>query len=265
MIRDTWDTLKVQWHNEHILVVTLNRPEAMNALNTRMGEELLELWRAIFWEKPGPRCVVLTGAGERAFCAGGDLKQRNGMTDEQWRNQHEIFEQAFFALLECPVPVIGAANGVAYGGGLETLLGCDFVYASSKATFALSEVRLGIMPGGGGTQNLARAIGERRAKEMIFSARPVTAEKAERWGFVNAVFEPEALLPAALDLAQAIADNGPLSVRTAKKSIHHGLQMSLADGLQFEIAAYNNLVGTDDRHEGVRAFNEKRKARFTGK
>jgi len=261
----SYDTLEVIQHNEHILIVKLNRPDAMNALNTRMGEELLNLWRAIFWAKPGPRCVILTGAGERAFCAGGDLKERKGMTDEAWRTQHEIFEQAHFALIDCPVPVIGVANGVAYGGGLETLLACDFIYASSKATFALSETKLGIMPGGGGTQNLPRAIGERRAKEMIFSARPVSAAQGEAWGFINRVFEPDQLMAGALDLAQAIADNGPIAVRAAKKSVHHGLQMAVADAYQFEIATYDKLIGTSDRHEGVLAFNEKRKPIFTGK
>lgn len=260
----TGDTLFTQAHGEHVLVVTLNRPDAMNALNTRMGEELLQLWRDVFWAKPAPRCIVLTGSGTRAFCAGGDLKERKGMTDEAWRNQHEIFEQAHFALIDCPVPVIGAANGAAYGGGLETLLACDFIHAAATATFALSEVKLGIMPGGGGTQNLPRAIGERRAKEMIFSARPLDAAKALDWGLVNAVHAPDQLMPAVLELAEAIAGNGPLAVRQAKKSIHHGLQMSAADAYQFEIAVYDRMIGSQDRHEGVLAFNEKRKPNFTG-
>lgn len=153
----TYATLALQLVDEHVLVATLNRPEVLNAISTQMGRDLLDLWTRLTVEPGAVRCAVLTGAGERAFCAGGDLKERNGMTDEAWRAQHELFERAFVALMECPVPVIAAMNGYAYGGGLETALGCDFIFAARGARFALSEVRLGIMPGGGGTQNLPRA------------------------------------------------------------------------------------------------------------
>ena len=246
-----------------ILLVTLNRPDVLNAINTQTGHELLDLWTRLTAQPGAFRCVVLTGAGERAFCAGGDLKERNGMTNEAWQTQHELFERAFVALLECPLPVIAAVNGHAYGGGCETVLGCDFVYAVRSARFALSEARLGIMPGGGGTQTLARAVGERRAKELIFSARPFSAEEAKEWGMVNQVCDDVHDLHAqVLAAARAIADNAPLSVRQAKKSIHYGLQTDLLTGYRFEIEAYNRLVGTEDRHEGVRAFNEKRKPVF---
>jgi enoyl-CoA hydratase/carnithine racemase len=209
--------------------------------------------------------VSLTGAGERAFCAGGDLKERNGMTDEAWRRQHEIFERAFFALLDMPVPVIAAVNGHAYGGGFETALACDFIYASRNARFALTEVRLGIMPGGGGTQNLARAVGERRAKELILRAQAFEAEQGLAWGLVNHLSEPGRVLEDALVAANEIARNGPLAVRQAKKSIHYGLQGDLLTGCRFEIEAYNRLVSSEDRHEGVRAFNEKRTPDFKGR
>lgn len=248
----------------HLLLVTLNRPEVLNAINTRMGEELLALWTRLIAEPGALRCVVLTGAGERAFCAGGDLKERHGMSDAAWRAQHEIFERAFFALLDMTVPVIAAVNGHAYGGGLETALGCDFIYAARGAKLALSETRLGIMPGGGGTQTLARAVGERRAKELILRAQAFTAEQAADWGLVNHVSEPGRLLVDALAAAAAIAANGPLAVRQAKKSIHFGLQGDLRTGCRFEIEAYNRLVSSVDRHEGVRAFNEKRAPVFKG-
>jgi enoyl-CoA hydratase/carnithine racemase len=163
------------------------------------------------------------------------------------------------------VPVIAAVNGAAYGGGLEIALCCDFVYASKNARFALSEVRLGIMPGGMGTQNLPRAMGERRAKELILTARPFGADEACEWGLVNRVCEPGKLLDEALATAQAVADNAPLATRQAKKSVHYGLQMDLATGYRFEIEAYNRLVDTEDRREGVRAFNEKRKPNFRGR
>jgi enoyl-CoA hydratase/carnithine racemase len=230
-----------------------------------MGLDLLDLWTRLTAEPGKLRCVVLTGAGERAFCAGGDLKQRDGMTQAEWQAQHEIFERAFVALVECTLPVIAAVNGHAFGGGLEIALCCDFIYSVPTARFAQSEVRLGIMPGGMGTQNLPRAVGERRAKELILSARQFSAAEALEWGLVNRLCEPAKLLEEALATAQAIAENGPLAVRQAKKSIHYGLQMDLASGYRFEIEAYNRLVDTDDRREGVRAFNEKRKPRFEGK
>ena len=258
-------TLQVEKRGEHVLLVTLNRPEVLNALNTQMGRDQLDLWTRLTAEPGGVRCVVLTGAGERAFCAGADLKERDGMSVETWRTQHAQFEQAFVALMECPVPMIAAVNGHAYGGGLETALCCDFIYASRSAKLALSELRLGIMPGGCGTQNLPRAVGERRAKELILTARAFSAEEGAAWGLVNKVCEPGKTLLDALETAQQIAANAPLAVRQAKKSIHYGLQMDLLTGYRFEIEAYNQLVGTEDRKEGVRAFNEKRKPQFKGR
>jgi enoyl-CoA hydratase/carnithine racemase len=260
-----YETLALDEAAEHVLVATLNRPEVLNAINTQMGRDMLDLWTRLTAEPGAVRCAVLTGAGERAFCAGGDLKERNGMTYEAWRAQHELFERSFMALLDCPVPVIAAMNGYAYGGGLETALGCDFIYAVRGARFALSEVRLGIMPGGGGTQCLPRAVGERRAKELILAARAFTAEEAYEWGLVNRLCEPGKALADALDTARDIAANAPLSARQAKKSIHYGLQTDIATGYRFEIEAYNRLVSTEDRIEGVRAFNEKRKPEFRGR
>ncbi|VWX49923.1 enoyl-CoA hydratase/isomerase family protein [Novosphingobium sp. 9U] len=257
-------TLTIKQPAEHVLLVTMNRPDRSNALNTAMGLELMEVFEGLLMQAGDIRCVVLTGAGEKAFCAGGDLKERNGMTDAAWRDQHVIFERMARAILNCPVPVIAAVNGAAYGGGCEIAACCDFIYASQSARFALTEVSLGIIPGAGGTQNIARSMGERRAKELIMSAEPFGAAAAEAWGLVNRTFTAEALVPAAIERAQRIAGNAPLAVRQAKQAIHRGLQMSLADGLAYEIEAYNRLVPTQDRHEGVLAFNEKRKPRFQG-
>ena len=254
-----YETLALDTPAPHVLRVTLQRPESLNAINTQMGRDLFDLWTRLTVDAEPIRCVILTGAGDRAGCAGGDLKERNGMSSDDWRLQHELFERGFVALVECPVPVIAAVNGHAYGGGCETVLGCDFVYAARSARFALSEARLGIMPGGGGTQTLARAVGERRAKELIFSAQPFTADEAERWGLVNRVLDDiPSLAEAVLERARTIVANAPLSVRQAKKSIHYGLQTDLLTGYRFEIEAYNRLVVTEDRLEGVRAFNEKR-------
>jgi enoyl-CoA hydratase/carnithine racemase len=211
------------------------------------------------------RCVVLAGTGDRIFCAGGDLKERNGMSRETWQKQHELFERQYWTLTDLPVPVIAAVNGHAYAGGLETVLACDFAYGSLDARFALTEVSLGIMPGAGGTQNLPRAVGERRAKEIILTARPFDAQQALAWGVLNAVFPAQEVVSQALQTAQRIADNAPLSVRQAKKSIRYGMQMELRTAFRFEVEAYNHLIDTEDRREGVAAFNEKRKPQFKGR
>jgi enoyl-CoA hydratase len=264
-MQSDFETIAVSRHDDHILLVTLNRPEVSNALNTQMGLDLVELFEAFSTDLQGLRVVIVTGSGEKAFCAGGDLKERNGMTDESWQAQHAIFERMVRAIMGCPLPVLAAVNGAAYGGGCEIAAASDFVYAASHARFALTEVTLGIMPGAGGTQNLARAVGERRAKELILSGLPFTAAEAEAWGLVNRVVEPPELLETTLEIARRIAGNGPISVRQAKQAIHRGMQMSLWDGLAFEIEAYNRLVPTEDRREGVLAFNERRKPVFRGR
>ena len=263
MIFPAYQTLAIDSRDEHVLLVTLNRPQVLNAHNTQMGKDKLDLWTRLTAEPGAIRCVVLTGAGERAFCAGGDLKERDGMTDAAWSAQHEIFERAFLALLELPLPVIAAVNGHAFGGGCEMALSCDFIYAARGARFALSETKLGLIPGVGGTQTLPRAAGERRAKELILTGQAFDAQQGYEWGVVNRVCDN--VVEEALATARTIADNGPLAVRQAKKAVHYGLQMDLATGIRFSIEAYNQLVGTEDRREGVRAFNEKRKPRFQGK
>src|SRR5246127_5233754 len=260
-----YETATAEDKGDGLVLLTLNRPQVANAMNTQMGHDLLAFFEAVNADPLPHRCIVMTGAGDKAFCAGGDLKERQGMSDEQWQAQHLLFERMIRAFIGCPVPIVGAINGAAYAGGCELALCCDFLYASETARFALTEVTLGIMPGAGGTQNLPRAVGERRAKELILSGLPFSAAEAEAWGLVNRVLPPDALLEATLAIATRIAANGPISVRQAKQAIHRGLQMSLADGLTFEIEAYNRLVPTEDRREGVRAFNERRKPNFRGR
>ncbi len=264
-MRDNYETLLLGRPHPDVLLVTMNRPGVLNAMNTQMGEDMLDLFTSLSLSPDQCRAVVLTGAGERAFCAGGDLKQRQGMTDAQWQAQHLVFEHKVRAMIDCPVPLIAAVNGAAYGGGCEMALCCDFIYAANIARFALPEVTLGIMPGAGGTQNLPRAVGERRAKELLLSGKPWSAEDALRWGMVNRVCEPASLLDDAVASASTIAGNAPISIRQAKRSMHHGLSMSLADGMLFEIEVYNRMVPTEDRREGVAAFNEKRKPMFKGR
>jgi enoyl-CoA hydratase/carnithine racemase len=263
LIRD-YQTLLLAAPAPQVLQITLNRPEVSNAMNTQMGLDLLGVYDALCADPAAFRCIILTGAGSKAFCAGGDLKQRQGMTDAEWQAQHLVFERQVRAMLACPVPIIGAINGAAYGGGCEMTLCCDFAYAASTARFALTEVTLGIMPGAGGTQTMPRAGGSRRAKEVLMTGRPFTAQQGLEWGMLNRVCEPEALLPAVLETATRIAANAPLSVRQIKQSVNVGTQLDLASGLLFEIEAYNRLPPTEDRREGVNAFNEKRKPVFKG-
>lgn len=259
-----FSTLMTEMAAPKVLLVTLNRPDFANAFNTEMAEELTLLLERLNLDAGGIRAVVLTGAGERAFCAGGDLKERHGMSDAAWFAQHRIYERMARAIIGLPLPLIGAVNGAAYGGGCELASACDFIYAAEGVRFAQTEVRLGIIPGAGGTQLLARAVGERRAKEIIMSGKPFLADDAAAWGLVNRVLPSGDLLPAALEMAATIADNAPVAVRQAKQAIRTGMDMGLAAGLSFEIEAYNRTVTTADRREGVAAFNEKRKPDFSG-
>jgi enoyl-CoA hydratase/carnithine racemase len=261
----SYETIRVEDRGGGLAVVTLNRPDVANAMDTQMGRDLLAFFDGVNADPLAHRCIVLTGAGDKAFCAGGDLKERQGMSDETWQAQHLLFERAIRAFVGCPVPVIGAINGAAYAGGCELALCCDFLYAAETARFALTEVTLGIMPGAGGTQNLPRAVGERRAKEIILTGRPFSAKEAHDWGMVNRLCAPGTVLDAALESARRIADNAPISVRQAKQAIHYGLQMDLASGMMFEIEAYNRMVPSEDRREGIASFNEKRKPVFRGR
>lgn len=256
-------TLVFEQPQPHVGLLRLARPEVANAINTQMARELLTFFDDM--KDPGPvRCLIVTGTGERAFCAGGDLKERDGMSDEAWLTQHVIVERGINALLDCPIPVIAAINGAAYGGGCELALAADFAYAVDSARFALTETRLGIIPGAGGTQTLSRAVGTRRAMEQICSASPFSAAEALSWGLLNRVLPQRELLAETLATALRIARNAPLAVRAAKRSIHGGAALELKSALELSIGQYNPLVSTADRREGVRAFNEKREPVFNG-
>ncbi|MCR5878603.1 enoyl-CoA hydratase-related protein [Phenylobacterium sp. J367] len=244
-------------------MVTLNRPDAANSLNTKMGEELLHAWTGLS-VREDLRCVILAGAG-RHFCAGADLKERNGMTDKQWSAQHEVFEAMVRAQLAVPVPVIAAVNGAAVGGGCEMTLACDFAYAGEAARFGLPEVGLGIMPGLGGTQLLRRAVGERRALELLTTGRLFTAAEAEAFGLVSGVTAPDALMSTVMAVAGTIAAKAPLSVRALKSVVREGAGLSLAESMDLELTHYNRLFRTEDRREGVASFNEKRTPDFQGR
>ncbi len=259
-----YETLRIAEPASGVASLTFDRPDRLNAMNTRMLGELLDFFAGMYVSFEETRCLVLTGAGDRAFCAGGDLKERNGMSDDDWRRQHALGEQAFKAVVDCPLPIIAAVNGVAYGGGCELALLADFVYAAGDARFALPEVTRGIMPGAMGTQMLPRACGVRRAKEIVLSGRPFSAQEALSWGIVNRVCDKDSLLSEAVATARHIAENAPVAVREAKKSLDMATQLDIRSGYAYELAAYNRLVLTEDRQEGIRAFNERRKPRFQG-
>lgn len=261
----TYATLALSMPAPHVLQVTMTRPEVMNAMNTQMMTDLRDCFMSFYVEADSARCIVFTGAGDKAFCAGADLKERNGMTDATWRRQHAIVEQAVRAIVDCPIPILAAVNGAAFAGGCELALASDFIYAAEQARFAQTEVALGIIPGAMGTQNLPRAIGLRRAKEVILTGRPFTAADGLQWGLVNRVLPGADLMREALATATRIAENAPVAVRQAKRSIDKAGDLSRGDGYQFEIEAYNRTVGTEDRQEGIRAFNEKRRPQYKGK
>ena len=263
-MRTDFETLLVGRDDCGVATITMNRPDALNAMNTQMMADLRDCFMAFYVDDAAARCLILTGAGERGFCTGADLKERRGMNDAQWRQQHAVIEQAIKAMMDCPIPIIAAVNGVAYAGGLELALACDFVYAADHAKFALTEVTLGIMPGAAGTQNLPRAVGVRRAKEIILTGAPFSASDALAWGVANKVVAVAELLHEVRSVATRIAANAPISIKQAKKSIDKATELDRHSGYAFELEAYNRTVPTEDRQEGINAYNEKRKPNYKG-
>ncbi len=245
-----------------VAVVTLNRPEVSNAMNTALGVRLGQVLAEVE-DRAAVRAAILTGAGERAFCAGGDLKERNGMTPEQWTRQHRLFEDTARRLREMRKPVLAAVNGAAVAGGCELAMSADFILASANARFGQSEVRVGIIPGVGGTQLLPRRLPLGRALQLLMTGELVGAEEAHRWGLVNEVLPTVAdLRQRALAVAEAIAANSPAAVEQAKRAARVGRDLPLAEAVAFELECYRRMVDHPDRYEGVAAFNEKRAPRF---
>jgi enoyl-CoA hydratase len=255
-------TIKFNIIEGNIATITFFRPKAANALNSVMAQELKEAFAKL---NDKIRVVILTGDGERVFCAGADLKERQGLDAQKWQVQHHQFRNVLQAIMECQVPVIAAVNGAAYGGGFELALGCDFIYASKNATFAFPEASLGIMPGMGGTQNLPRAVGLRRSKELLYTGQSFSANDAYYWGIVNKLCDSDKLMEETLACARLISKNAPLSVISIKRAATHGAHLAINEALSAESNHYNRLLHTSDRTEGINAYNEKRKPVFTGK
>ena len=257
------EVLLVEKRTSHLLIATLNRPLVKNAINIELMTALKNFWQDLFIKSDDLRCIILTGAGD-AFCAGADLKARKNLSLIEWRMQHRVLEQAILAMLDCPIPIIAAVNGAAFGGGLELMMCCDFAYAVEDATFSQSEVKWGLMPGATGTQQLPRTVGLSRAKELAFTGRIFDAKTAHAWGMINQVVSSNQLLDHVIDVAKQIAENAPLAIQQVKKAMNMSGQLDLKSGFWYELTAYDQLLTTKDRAEGIAAFNAKRKPIFTG-
>lgn len=260
-----WDTLTLEKDAErHFAVITLNRPANFNAISTQLARDLLAALSHIE-EDDDIWAAIITGAGEKAFCSGADLKERKNMTKPQMIAQRKLFVKMFTAVSVFPKPLIAAVNGVAFGGGLEIALGCDWIVAAENAILSLSETSIGVIPAGGGTQNMSRVIGKQKAKQLILTARRLTAAEAKEWGFVARVVPQAELMNAAIEEVASITKNAPIAVYQAKKAINFGVDLDLYTGLVLEAEAYNAALYSEDRDEGLAAFNEKRKPVYKGR
>lgn len=248
----------------NVALVTLNRPEAMNAINTEMAQSLSRVFSELDSDDE-TRVIVLTGAGEKAFSAGADLKERIGLSLQGLEAQRRMLVRAFDAVGSARKPVIAAVNGYALGGGFELALLCDFIIAGDHAKLGLPEVKRGIIPGGGGTQTLPRLVGKAVAKQMIFTGEPIDAQEAFRLGIVVKVVPGSKVVDEALEIAEVIARNAPLAVIQAKRAIDVGVEIDLQSGRAFELEAYNVCLRSEDREEGLRAFAEGRAPAFKGR
>lgn len=245
-----------------IAIVTMNRPDMRHAFNTAMAEELLAAFQQVNEDRV--RVVILTSSTEDAFCSGADLKERKGMSDDVWRAQHKLFEEMFQAVANVKAPTISAISGYAVAGGFELALNTDIIIAGENVKVGLTEVQRGIMPGGGGARLLPKRVAPHIAKEWLFTGRIVDATEAERVGLFNLVVPTSGVPAAARALAEQIADNAPIGVRGVKKvaDVSH---LPMAEALAIEVATYKTVIDTEDRLEGILAFNEKRKPKFIGR
>ena len=255
-------TLHTSLANSGVLVIELQRPHVSNALDTVMTRELLGIWQGLHSAPQPYEVVVLTGSGSKSFCAGADLKERNGLTTETWLQQHRVLEEMMLAMHACPLPIIAAVNGAAFGGGLELVLNCDFAYGCPQARFAFPEPKLGFIPGAMGTQWLPRKVGLARALELSMTCASFTAEEALQWGLLNKLVPQEQLLDEVLGVAARIQAASPIAVRQVKQAMRATLGHDLPDGYKREIELYDQCIGAADRIEGIAAFNAKRPPRF---
>jgi enoyl-CoA hydratase/carnithine racemase len=247
-----------------VATVTLNRPEALNAISGEVADAMAgALLQAA--ANPGAWVVILSAAGDRAFCVGADLKERNRLDDAGWLQNRILMRAMFDSLRAIPQPTIASVFGHALGGGFELALGCDLIVASDDAVFGLPEVRVGIVPGGGATQLLARRVGEARAKDLILTGRRLTAAEALEMGIVARVVGREALVAATAELAAELCRASPVAAREAKRAVGLGLGLPLEHGIEIEDLAWRRAVATQDRREGIAAFGDKRDPEWKGR
>ena len=249
---------------KHIGYVTINRPDVLNCFNYETLSELQEVVNTISYNQD-VHVVIFTGAGEKAFSAGADLKERKMLTETEVRRNVKAIRDVFNSIAMLPQPTIAAVNGYALGGGFEWLLSCDFAIAAEGVSMGLTETSWAIIPGAGGTQRLPRLIGETKAKELIFTAKKLTADEALDLGIVLEVVPLSQLIPACEEFAAKIMKNGPVAIRQAKYAITRGLNTDLQTGLEIEAKAYEITIPTVDRTEALNAFSERRAPQFSGK
>ena len=250
--------------SEGIAIITINRPDALNALNAETIDEILQCLEDTA-KDDNVRAVILTGAGPKAFCAGADIKAIKGMTALDARKLSQMGYKLCKAIENLEKPVIAAINGYALGGGLEVAMACDLRIASEKARMGQTEINIGLIPGWGGTQRLPRLVGKTLAKEMVFTGKMIDAQTAYQRGLVNKVVPPEQLMDAAKEMAKELASKAPVALKLSKMLINHGLETDLDTALVLEREAFGVVASTEDLQEGVSAFLEKRKPVFKGK
>lgn len=261
----TYKTLMLEHKENGVWILTVNRPEALNALNSTVLNEMGEALRQIGeMDYEDARALIITGAGEKAFVAGADIKEISELDEENAVAFAQRGQSIFHELTLLKIPVIAAVNGFALGGGCELALGCDFIYAADTAKFGLPEVSLGLIPGFGGTVRMARAVGQRRARELTYTGAMISADEAFRMGLVNKVVPGAELMAAVMKTVDAILSKAPIAVGVAKKSINQGWDMDIDSAQTNEANIFSELFTTEDVREGTKAFIEKRKAQFKG-
>jgi enoyl-CoA hydratase len=249
---------------ENIAYVVINRPDVLNCFDYETLQQLSEVVNLIEMD-PEVRVAIFTGAGEKAFSAGADLKERKTLLEKEVRRNVKAIRDVFNRIALLPQPTIAAINGYAFGGGFELVLACDFAIAVEAAKLGLTETSWAIIPGAGGTQRLPRLIGETKAKELIFTAKKISAQEAHEWGILTKVVEKEELLASCKEFADDMLKNGPIALRQAKYAITQGMNVDIQTGLAIESKAYELTIPTEDRLEALRAFGEKRVPNFKGK
>lgn len=245
-----------------LAILTVDRPKALNALNT---QTFLEMEQALLSLGADTRVLIVTGGGEKAFVAGADIAEMATIGAARAREFSALGHRVMLMLEQLPIPTIAAVNGFALGGGLELAMACDVIYASEKARLGLPEVTLGVIPGFGGTQRLARLVGKARAKELLFTADRIDAAKAKELGLVLEVLPADKLMEHCREVAKKMLKNGPLALSQAKRVVEFGADHDLRAANELESQAFAVLFGSDDQREGMKAFLEKRPASFTGK